>query len=143
MTLVEMLVVLAIIGVAAGATVLGIGSATRGGSVAAEANRLADRLRLAADEVMVSDRQLAFVADPDGYSFVAWDSRGWHAEDSDSFARHELAGGIRLVGASPAPQLVGVDGSGAPINVRLASSAGDWIVAYDGVSVAAAPVALP
>ena len=54
MTLVEMLVVLAVVGVSAGVVVLGLGSLRRGDGAQAEANRLADRLKLAADEVLVS-----------------------------------------------------------------------------------------
>lgn len=144
MSLVEMLVVLAIIGIAASATVLGVGAATRGGSVAAEANRLADRLQLAVDDVMVSDRALAFVADERGYGFVARAANGWRAEESEGFARHELASGIRLdMGKMQGPVPVGADGQGVPIAVTLRSDAGDWHVAYDGLNVTAAPVQQP
>ena len=56
LTLVEILVVLAIIGVMAGATVLAIGAGGGGVRTETEARRLASRLELAADETMVTDR---------------------------------------------------------------------------------------
>ena len=70
MTLVEMLAVLAIIGVAAGTTVLGIGAATRAPSVESEARRLSTRLQSVADEAMVSDRPVAFTWDAKSYAFL-------------------------------------------------------------------------
>ena len=51
-SIIEILIVLAIIGVAAGAVSLGIGSATRAPNVEAEARRLAVRLQAAADDAM-------------------------------------------------------------------------------------------
>ena len=69
MTLVEMLVVLAVVGVSAGVVVLGLGSLRRGDGAQAEANRLADRLKLAADEVLVSGRPMAIAWTPGAYRF--------------------------------------------------------------------------
>lgn len=129
MTLIEVLIVLAIIGIAAGATVLGLGAATRGVSTASEAQRLASRLRLAADDAMLDDRAIAFVWDEGGYSFT-----GTSGTD-DSLAAHRLPRGVRLWGSGTAP--VGVDGAGLPIEARLMSSADTWIVRYDGLTVAA------
>ena len=66
LTLVEMLVVLAIIGVAAGAVTLGIGAATRAPSVESEARRFAGRLQAAADDAMLGDRMIALTVDRSG-----------------------------------------------------------------------------
>ena len=71
MTLVEILVVLAIVGVMAAVVTLGVGAADRGMGVETEANRLADRLRLAADDVMVTRRPLSLSFDGEGYVFTA------------------------------------------------------------------------
>jgi general secretion pathway protein H len=128
MTLVEVLVVLAIIGITAGATVFGLGVATRGVSTASEAQRLASRLRLAADDIMVDDRAVAFVWDEKSYRFEGADGTG-------GLAPHHLPSGVRLVGAGRAP--IGVDGSGVPIDARLESSADSWRVRYDGLTVSA------
>ena len=54
-----MLVVLVIIAVMAGVAVLGLGSLGRGNRAEAEARRLADRLQLASDEVLVAGAPLA------------------------------------------------------------------------------------
>jgi general secretion pathway protein H len=70
LTLIEMLVVLVIVAVMAGVAVLGLGSLDRGSRAEAEARRLADRLQLASDEVLVAGAPLAMLWDPGGYRFV-------------------------------------------------------------------------
>jgi general secretion pathway protein H len=69
MTLVEMIVVLAIIGIAASAAVLSLGTGAKG-SDQVEARRLVARLQLAADTAMVSDRALALSITPHSYAIV-------------------------------------------------------------------------
>ena len=134
-TLVEMLVVLAIIGIAAGATVLGLGFATRGASTAAEANRLASELRLASDDAMLGDRAMTFTWAGSHYSFAGG------AAGEESFASHALPRGIRLVMDRPSGSLpVGSDGAGMPIIARLESSADRWEVRYDGATVSATEI---
>ncbi|PTQ09850.1 type II secretion system protein GspH [Sphingomonas oleivorans] len=141
MTLVEMLVVLAIIGVMASATVLGMGAASRGANVAAEAQRLASRLRLAADDVMVSDRPIALSWNARGYAFLAWDGRGWRPGSGESYAPHQLPTGISLdMGQRSGPLPIGVDGAGLPFAARLKGPRESWTVAYDGLNVSVTPV---
>ncbi|HEX8447159.1 MAG TPA: prepilin-type N-terminal cleavage/methylation domain-containing protein [Sphingomonas sp.] len=138
MTLVEMLVVLVIIGIAAGAVTLGFGAADRGASAESEARRLAARIRLAADDVMVTDRAIAFTADAKGYGFVTWDGRRWTGGDSALLARHALPSGLTLSGVTPAPVPIGVDGLGGTIDARIASPRDSWHVRYDGLNASAA-----
>ena len=76
LSLVEVLVVLAIVGIMAGVTVLGLGALDRGASGEAEAMRLASRMRLAADEALVTSVPLALVWEEHGYRFLAWDPAG-------------------------------------------------------------------
>lgn len=134
-TLVEMLVVLAIIGIAAGATVLGLGVATRGVSTEAEAQRLAARIRLAADDAMVTGRAVTLSWDRSGYAFAG------AAADEPAFAPHALPQGVRLDMGRPAGSLsLGVDGLGAPVRARLVSASERWQVDYDGLTVSAAAV---
>ncbi len=134
MTLVEMLVVLAIIGVAAGAVALGLGSADRGNAVEAEARQLAAKLRLAADEAMVRDAPLAFAHDPHGYAFVGADVAG------AAFARHDLPRGMTLdAGRDAAPLPLALDAAGPPISARIARGDRAWTVTYDGLNVVAGP----
>lgn len=140
MTLVEMLVVLAIIGVMAGVTVLGMGSAARGANVESEARRLADRLQLAADEAMVSDRGVALAWDARGYGFLAKGEGGWQADQSDAFARHALPAGFRLSLPRRRPYPLGFESGGVPFVAQLRAPSGRWTIAYDGLVVTAQPV---
>lgn len=134
LTLIEMLVVLAIIGVIASATVLGIGAATRGPSVEAEAKHLAADLQSAADEAMVDDRRVAMVWDEKSYAFV----RGDRNEEAP---RHQLASGIRMdMGSARQPLPIGIDGSGIPATAGLRGSSDRWLVVYDGLTASASPV---
>ncbi|MBB5727667.1 prepilin-type N-terminal cleavage/methylation domain-containing protein [Sphingomonas prati] len=135
MTLVEMLVVLVIIGIAGGAVTLGMGAATRGASAENEARRLSARIRMAADDVMVTDRAVAFTADARGYGFVAWDGRRWAASDTPLLARHDLPSGVTLSGVTPAPVPIGIDGMGGTIDARIGSTRDSWRVRYDGMTV--------
>ena len=142
MTLVEMLVVLAIIGVAAGATVLSIGAATRAPSVESEARRLSSRLQSVADEAMVDDRPLALTWDAKGYAFLDWDGRGWRSPADEGHARHRLPAGISLdMGRRTPPLLLGVDGSGVPAAIALTTGKDRWLVVYDGLT--ATPIPAP
>jgi len=137
MTLVEMLAVLAIIAIAAGATVLGIGAATRAPSVEAEARRLSSRLQSVADEAMVSDRPVAFTWDERGYAF-----EGSASGDDAAHGRHRLPAGIRIdMGRRKPPLMLGVDGTGVPASIGLRSGEDRWMVVYDGLS--ATPIPAP
>ena len=142
MTLVEMLAVLAIIAIAAGATVLGIGAATRAPSVEAEARRLSTRLQSVADEAMVSDNPVAFTWDDKGYAFQSWDGRGWRTGADDAHGRHKLPAGIHIdMGRRAPPLMLGVDGSGIPASIGLRTGKDRWLVVYDGLAVT--PIAAP
>lgn len=142
MTLVEMMAVLVIIAVAAGATVLGIGAATRAPNVEAEARRLSSRLQSVADEAMVTDRPLAFTWDAKGYAFLNWDGAGWREGADAAHARHQLPAGMRIdMGQRRPPLPLGVDGSGVPAAIGLATGPERWLVVYDGL--AATPIPAP
>lgn len=137
LTLVEMLIVLAIIGVMAGAVAIGLsGSRSGDRSVETEARRLSGRLRLAADDVRLDERPLAFRWDREGYGFGVWDAtrRTWRPDRVASFGRHDLPSGMELSAAN-LPQIVPIapDGSGPPITVRLESKAATWEIRFDGL----------
>lgn len=140
MTLIEMLAVLAIIAVGAGATVLGIGAATRAPSVESEARRLSSRLQSVADEAMVDDRPLAFTWDAKGYAFMSRGAGGWTIDGDDAHAHHALPAGIRIdMGRRTPPLMLGVDGSGVPAAIGIAAGNDRWLVVYDGLSVSSIP----
>lgn len=136
LTLVEMLVVLAIVGVMAGMVMLGLGN-TGGGGTEREARRLAARLRLAADETMVTDRVLALSADASGYRFLTRDAAGgdWRPDaGSDLGERRALPSGMTLrTGAGEAPRPIGTDAGEAPTRITLSDARATWTVRFDGV----------
>ena len=140
MTLVEMIVVLAIVAIIAGAAALGLGALSRAPSVEAEARRFADRLQYAVDETMMGGEERALVWDETSYGFVLRDGRAWRPETGERLARHRLPGGMTLdaKGASP-PALLGGDGIGMPFAVRVNSAGGSWLVIYDGLNATAIP----
>jgi general secretion pathway protein H len=132
MTLVEMLVVLAIIAVAAGAVALGVGTASRGPSAEAEARRLAARIQLAADEMMVRERPLAIEWDAKSYRLLAWQGGAWRGTGES----HSLPIGLRLgPGAGPVPL-----GADQPVKLRMSGPSQSWLISYDGLNAAVQPV---
>lgn len=140
LTLVEMLVVLAIIAVMAGAVSLGIGSVTRAPSVETEARRLATRLQTAADDAMLGDRVIAFTAEKHGYGFATIGSDGkLIARTDDALGFHRLPGGMVVTLNVRPPVILGVDGSGRPMSAVVESGQKRWLVTYDGLTARAAP----
>ncbi|MGV3457579.1 prepilin-type N-terminal cleavage/methylation domain-containing protein [Sphingomonas sp.] len=137
MTLIEMLIVLVIIGVAAGGVALGIGPATRAPSVETEARRLALRLQAAADDAMIGDRIIAFTVEKDGYGFAAVGRDGSMAPLSDGLAFHRLPGGIAVELDVTPPVMMGVDGAGKPLNATISNGEQVWVVRYDGMTATA------
>ncbi|WP_213982717.1 prepilin-type N-terminal cleavage/methylation domain-containing protein [Sphingomonas sp. dw_22] len=138
LTLIEMLIVLAIIGVAAGATTLGIGAVTRAPSVETEARRLATRLQAAADDAMLGDRTVAFTVEKHGYGFATIGADGKTvARTDDAFGFHRLPGGMTMTLHAQPPVVLGVDGSGKPMSATIASGSQRWLVAYDGMTATA------
>ncbi|WP_425992514.1 prepilin-type N-terminal cleavage/methylation domain-containing protein [Brevundimonas sp. TWP2-3-2] len=140
MTLVEILVVLAIVGVMAGVVTLGVGAADRGMGVETEANRLADRLRLAADDVLVTRRPLSLAFDGEGYGFVRGDAGTTGVVDALA-GRHALPAGVRMVGLGVASP-VSIDPDGAQPVAAFGLAKGDrrWRVTFDGLNAVAEPV---
>jgi len=140
MTLVEILVVLTIVGVMAGVVTLGVGLGDRGLGVESEANRLADRLRLAADDVLVTRRPLALAFDGEGYGFVRGTDQA--AGVTDALAeRHSLPAGVLLVGLEVSSPLV-IDPDGAVPMAAFGLAKGDrrWRVEFDGLNAVVVPV---
>ncbi|MEI9928415.1 MAG: prepilin-type N-terminal cleavage/methylation domain-containing protein [Sphingomonas sp.] len=138
-TLVEMLIVLAIIGVAAGAVALSVGSVTRAPSVETEARRLATRLQAAADDAMLGDRLVAFTVEEHGYGFANVAGKALVPRTDDAFGFHRLPTGITVTLSARPPVVLGVDGSGMPMSAVVESGRQRWIVSYDGVTATAMP----
>lgn len=141
MTLVEILVVLAIVGVMAGVVTLGVGLGDRGLGVESEANRLADRLRLASDEVLTTRRPLELAFDAEGYGFVRGDGQADRVVDALA-ERHRLPEGIRMTGLGvSSPVTIDPDGAQPVAAFDLAKGEGRWRVEFDGLNAVARPLA--
>jgi general secretion pathway protein H len=143
-TLLEMLIVLTIIGVMAGAVTLGIGSVTRAPSVETEARRLATRLQAAADDAMLGDRMMAFTVEKHGYGFATIGANGQMiARSDDALGFHRLPGGMVVTLSVRPPVILGVDGAGRPLSAVVESGSQRWLVTYDGLTARAAPAPAP
>ena len=137
MTLVEMLVVLAIIGITASLALLSIGVGS-GASGQTEAKRLESRLQLAADQSMLRDEVLAINLTPRSYSFAQWDeaTRKWVPSTLALLGEvHELPSGVELA-SSDGQALVPLDLNAAAAPVELTISAGQsrWTIGFDGLT---------
>lgn len=140
LTLVEMLIVLAIVAVMAGAVSIGIGSVTRAPSAEAEAHRLASRLQAAADDAMLGDRLVAFTVQENGYGFATVGSDGKLSPRTDeALGFHRLPGGMVVTLSVAPPVILGSDGAGRPLAATIESGTQRWQVTYDGLTARAAP----
>ena len=132
MTLIEMLVVLAIVGVSARLLVLG-GGGLRDTTAQTEANRLADRLRLAADEALIDGRPMRLRLAPSGYEFVGG--------SADALAgRHVLPKGV-VMSASDAEVSVDPDGAAPPTRMTIRDRSRAFVVTFDGLGADVVAVA--
>ena len=142
-TLIEMIIVLAIIAITAGAVVLSVGSVTRAPSVEAEARRLATRLQAAADDAMIGDKTLAFTIQKDGYGFATVEGNAMVPRTDPGLAFHRLPAGMVVTLNVTPPILLGVDGVGQPLSAVLESGKQRWMVTYDGMTARAMPAPAP
>lgn len=93
-TLVELMVVLAVLALAATVVVLTIpGSNAR---VSEEADRLAVRIAGLRDLAIVEGRPLAVVISPSGYAFERREADGWSPLPGRAYVRRDWPTGIRL-----------------------------------------------
>lgn len=137
MTLVEMLVVLAIIGLTAGASVLALGSGA-GLDGQSEARRLQARLQLAADAAMISDAPLALSLKPGGYGILDWNPRAnaWQPRVEGVLGEvHTLPRGMTVTSRDGRALLpIDADDRGDDIALVLQAGSKSWIVAFDGLT---------
>lgn len=134
-TLVELMIVLAILALAATAVVLTIPGEER--SVRSEADRLAARLAAARDVAVIEGRSVAVHFSPSGYGFERriagewqplpgrpFEQRNWPAEVRFSAAGGQGAARILFdrVGTSPTPQALLLSGGDARESVRVSAT---------------------
>ncbi len=92
MTLVEILVVLAILGVMTGVTALALPSTTRTTTLTNEAELLASRLDVAAEQSLMSGRPAALDWGDGGYRFLEWTGTEWTTHRNPLLGTHHHMG---------------------------------------------------
>ena len=142
-TLVEMLVVLAVIAVAAGVVMLRF-PGNAGTTPATEAVALALALTTASDQALTSGRPRSLDWAEDGYRVLHWlPGSGWVAEPGTVRALAPASALTRSDGAAAGPVLIGTDALTAPATFTLGTGTAAWVVAFDGLAARAQPEAAP
>lgn len=140
-TLIEVLVVLVVIGVAAGATMMSIGGSGREGRAEAEAMRLAWHLSLAVDEALVTGRDHVLAWDEKGYLFQQYDpATGWGAAQASILARrHDLNTSVTLSqrDGEAAPVFIPSSAVTSQVVLNIDSRSTPWVVSFDGFTAVA------
>lgn len=142
LTLFEMLIVMAIIGIASGAAVMGTSVLTRDNRAEDEALRLAALMQVAGDEALVNGTPLVLEWSATGYGFRRWlgDGAGWGAAlDGRLASFRALPAGLALARDDGLAQAVTIapGGMGSAVDLRLDGAGGVWTVAFDGVKARA------
>lgn len=123
LTLLEMLIVLAVIAVAAGATVLAL-SPRRGDATEVEARLLATAIQAAVDRSIATGGRDVLVLDDGGYAL-------------GSGPRHALPPDTVLSGAATSALPLAFD-EARPFDLTVAHGSDRWTVSFDGLRAVAA-----
>ena len=123
-TLVELMVVLVIIGLAATAVVLAMPEP--GGSLQAEAERFAARAKAARDAAIVESRPIALSIDAGGYAFARRAGGEWRFD-----ARHDWAEGTAAEAAGTSGARTRFDSTGLAEPLHLTLRRGERAIAVD------------
>ncbi len=128
-TLVELLMVVAIIGLAAGAVVLSVPDPRP--SVAGDAERFAARLSRAREEAILANRPVAVEATSAGYGFTSFDGAAWSVLDEGPFGPEIWTAGTTL---APSQVRIVFDPTGVaePAALTLTRDHNSRTVAVDG-----------
>jgi len=142
-TLVEMLVVLSIIGVAAGAVTLSVAPGDRSGRAELEAQRLATTLGEAVDEALISGQPQVLVWNERGYWLGVWSvtEARWLPTDGTERAFAPPLAMTRRDGEAPAPLVIEAAGASGLVEFSLTGRGAPWMVRFDGFAATAQPEA--
>lgn len=118
-TLIELMVVLMIMGLAAGAVVLAMPDPR--GELRHDAERFAARIHAARDKAIVDARDMALLVDANGYAFEHRDRSSWVAETEPVFAPMRWSEGAQaIVGtAGRGRAILDATGLAEPVDVTL------------------------
>lgn len=142
LTLIEMLIVLVIMGIATSAATLGVNMIGRDRRAEDEAVRLAAHLTVAVDKGLVSRERLALFWTSGSYEIKRQTPAGWQPAEAPQLARtHALPAALvlRRVDGLTDQVVVSEDGLGPAVVLEISGSDVPWIVAFDGFSATARP----
>ena len=125
LTLVEVLVVLSIIAIAAGAAMLRLGIGHGADDLQASATRLALAITAASDQAMESGQDQRLDIGPEGFRIAALRSETeapWHS-----------LVGAGFVDPTSATFVLAADGTAVPFDLRLGSGRASTLLRFDGV----------
>ncbi len=130
-TLVELLMVVAIIGLAAGAVVLSVPDPRP--SVAEDAERFAARLSRAREEAILSNRPVAVDVTAAGYDFMVFDGSAWSALGEGPFGPETwTAGTVAEPSAAPVRIVFDPTGVADPAAMTLTRERHSRTIVVDG-----------
>lgn len=129
-TLVELLMTVAIIGLAAGAVVLSVPDPRP--SVAEDAERFAARLSRAREEAVLSNRPVAVEATADGYGFTVFDGADWKPLAEGPFDPEPWSDGLSMSPAGPVRVVFDPTGVADPATLILSRDGATSRVEVDG-----------
>ena len=130
-TLVELLMVVAIIGMAAGAVVLSVPDPRP--SVAEDAERFAARLSRAREEAVLSNRPVAVETTPAGYAFMVFDGTTWSPLTDGPFGPETWTAGTTVApAAGPFRIVLDPTGVAEPASMTLSRERNSRTITVDG-----------
>jgi general secretion pathway protein H len=129
-TLVELLMTVAIIGLAAGAVVLSVPDPRP--SVAEDAERFAARLSRAREEAVLSNRPVAVETTAAGYGFSSFDGADWTTLDEGPFRPEQWSDGVSVSPAAPTRVVFDPTGVAEPATLILSRDGRASRVEVDG-----------
>jgi Tfp pilus assembly protein FimT len=130
-SLVEVLIVLAIIAAVVSMAVLSTGSADRSGRAGLEAQQFAARLSLAADKALTSGQPVLLTWSEDRYVFEAYSAA--HADRLSGQAERTLPRALQLTGTVARPFVIGPDQSGAA-RWKMSDGRQSAVIVFDGLT---------
>ncbi|MFN3930941.1 MAG: GspH/FimT family pseudopilin [Brevundimonas sp.] len=129
-TLVELLMTVAIIGLAAGAVVLAVPDPRP--SVAQDAERFAARLSRAREEAVLTNRPVAVEATTAGYGFSVFDGAEWSPLSDGPFGREPWSKGVSVSPTEPVRVVIDPTGVAEPASLTLSRDGRAARIEIDG-----------
>ena len=150
LTLVEVVLVVALIGILAATVMSTLGGSFDKHQLEAEAKRLASVVELVRREAVLRNEALAVAIDPLGYSVVRPVPTGrWPLVGQPPLGRHDVADGIQIYVPQRGERrvdtvLVWESGELTPFDIRMTGTEEEtWYVASDGLARAQASIRPP